>query len=103
MAQILVIDDERSIRNTLKDILEYEEHHVDLAEDGASGIDLFKQNKYDLVLCDIKMPEMDGVELTKAAKHLRPDIDIIVITGTARRARSQHHAGPRAERRVLRV
>jgi two-component system nitrogen regulation response regulator NtrX len=60
MANILVIDDERSIRNTLKDILEYEEHTVELAEDGAAGIELFRKNKYDLVLCDIRCPAWMG-------------------------------------------
>ncbi|MZP56684.1 MAG: response regulator, partial [Bacteroidales bacterium] len=60
MSKILVIDDERAIRNTLKDVLEYEKYEVDLAEDGPSGLELFSENKYDIVLCDIKMQKMDG-------------------------------------------
>jgi len=55
MSKILVIDDERAIRNTLKEVLEYEKHEVDLAEDGARGIEMFGSNSYDIVLCDIKM------------------------------------------------
>lgn len=62
MSKILVIDDERSIRNTLKEILEYEKYQVDLAEDGNKGIELIRKNEYDIVLCDIKMPRMDGIE-----------------------------------------
>ncbi len=59
MSKILVIDDERSIRNTLKDILEYEKYEVDLAEDGFKGIEKIKNSEYSIVLCDIKMPKMD--------------------------------------------
>ena len=81
MAQILIIDDERSIRNTLKDILEYEEHKVDLAEDGPSGLESFKQNKYDLVLCDIKMPEMDGTEVLSQLTELNSDVPVVMISG----------------------
>ena len=62
MSKILVIDDERSIRNTLKDILEYEKYEVDLAEDGNKGVEKVKGAEYDIVLCDIKMPGMDGIE-----------------------------------------
>jgi two-component system, NtrC family, nitrogen regulation response regulator NtrX len=81
MAQILVIDDERSIRNTLKDILEYENHQVDLAENGLAGINLFKQNHYELVLCDIKMPEMDGIEVLTQMCELNSDVPIVMISG----------------------
>jgi len=56
MAKILVIDDERSIRNTLKEVLEYEDNQVEVAEDGMQGIELFSSGRFDLVLCDIKMP-----------------------------------------------
>ncbi len=63
MAKILVIDDERSIRNTLREILEYEKYEMDDAADGASGLELVKKNKYDVILCDIKMPQMDGMEV----------------------------------------
>jgi DNA-binding NtrC family response regulator len=81
MAQILVIDDEKSIRNTLKDILEYEEHQVGLAENGSVGIELFKQNKYDLVLCDIKMPEMDGIEVLVQLGELNNEVPVVMISG----------------------
>jgi len=63
MAHILVIDDERSIRNTLKEILEYEKFTVDLAENGIDGLEKYRKGSYDIVLCDIKMPEMDGLEV----------------------------------------
>jgi two-component system, NtrC family, nitrogen regulation response regulator NtrX len=63
MSKILVIDDERSIRNTLKDILEYEKYEVDLAEDGKKGLEMVKLTEYDIILCDIKMPGMDGIEV----------------------------------------
>lgn len=69
MPHILVIDDERSIRNTLKDILEVEKYEVDVAENGELALELIRQNTYDVVLCDIKMPGMDGMEvLSKALK-----------------------------------
>ena len=63
MSKILVVDDERSIRNTLKDILEYEKYEVDLAEDGIKALDKVKTANYDIILCDIKMPGMDGIEV----------------------------------------
>ena len=61
--KVLIVDDERSIRNTLKDILEFEGHNVDLAQDGKEGLDKALQGNYDVVFCDIKMPGMDGVEV----------------------------------------
>lgn len=81
MAKILVIDDQRSIRNTLKDILEYESHKVDLAEDGEQGLEAFKANKYDIVLCDIKMPNMDGMEVLDKLHDLNSDTPVIMISG----------------------
>jgi two-component system nitrogen regulation response regulator NtrX len=63
MAKILVIDDEKSIRNTLREILIYEKYEVEDAADGATGIEMVKNNKYDVILCDIKMPQMDGIEV----------------------------------------
>lgn len=81
MAKILVIDDQRSIRNTLKDILEYENHSVDLAEDGELGLEAFKANKYDIVLCDIKMPNMDGMEVLDKLHELNHDTPVIMISG----------------------
>ena len=81
MSKILVIDDERAIRNTLKEVLEYEKHEVDLAEDGPSGIDLFNANSYDIVLCDIKMAKMDGIEVLQKIYEASPDIPVIMISG----------------------
>jgi DNA-binding NtrC family response regulator len=81
MANILVIDDERSIRNTLKEVLEYESHKVDLAEDGDVGLELFEKNKYDIVLCDIKMPKMDGMEVLEKLFNISSDATVIMISG----------------------
>lgn len=81
MSKILVIDDERSIRNTLKDILEYEKYQVDLAEDGQHGIDLIRKNEYDIILCDIKMPGMDGIETLEKIQILTPDSPVVMISG----------------------
>ncbi len=81
MSKILVIDDERSIRNTLKDILEYEKYSVDLAEDGMKGIEKVKGNNYDVVLCDIKMPGMDGIEVLDQLVQISPDTPVVMISG----------------------
>jgi two-component system nitrogen regulation response regulator NtrX len=81
MAHILVIDDERSIRNTLKEILEYEKFTVDLAEHGAEGLEKYRQGKYDIVLCDIKMPEMDGLEVLEKIFGEEGDAQVIMISG----------------------
>ncbi len=81
MSKILVIDDERSIRNTLKDILEYEKYEVDLAEDGKKGIEMVKQTEYDIILCDIKMPGMDGIEVLEQLNVLAPDSPVVMISG----------------------
>mgnify|MGYP003440776178 FL=1 len=81
MANILVIDDERSIRNTFKDIIEFENHTVDLAEKGSIAIDLMKKKSYDLIFSDIKMPEMDGIELLAKIKELNADIPVVMISG----------------------
>ena len=80
MANILIIDDERSIRNTLRDILEYEKYKVDEAENGMDAIELIKNKTYDVILCDIKMPEMDGIEVLDKAL-LFTDSPIIMISG----------------------
>ena len=81
MSRILVIDDERSIRNTLKEILEYEKYEVDLAEDGLKGIEKVKNAEYDMVLCDIKMPGMDGIEVLEQLTELAPDTSVVMISG----------------------
>jgi len=81
MSRILVIDDERSIRNTLKDILEFEKYQVELAEDGIKALELLKLNDYDVVLCDIKMPGMDGIEVLQKLEELKPDTPVVMISG----------------------
>ena len=80
MAKILVIDDERSIRNALKDILEFENHTVVGAEDGIKALEMMKEEKYDLVFCDIKMPQMDGIEVLDKVKELY-DMPMVMISG----------------------
>jgi two-component system nitrogen regulation response regulator NtrX len=81
MVNILVIDDERSIRNTLKEILEYEKFKVEVAEHGAEGLEKFKKGSYDIVLCDIKMPEMDGLEVLEKISEEGGDAQVIMISG----------------------
>lgn len=81
MAKILVIDDEKSIRETLKEILEYEDHKVDVAEDGEVGLEQFKNNKYDIVLLDIKMPKKDGIEVLEDIFGFATDVPVIMISG----------------------
>jgi two-component system, NtrC family, nitrogen regulation response regulator NtrX len=78
---ILVIDDERSIRNTLKDILGLEGHHVDVAENGLEGIELINSKEFDIVLCDIKMPEMDGIDVLKKIMEIKPETTVVMISG----------------------
>jgi len=81
MSKILVIDDERSIRNTLKDILEYEKYQVDLAEEGTTGLEMIKKNEYDIVLCDIKMPGLDGIEVLTKIQEDEIETPIVMISG----------------------
>ena len=81
MAKILIIDDERTIRNTLKDILTYEGHEPVLAMDGMEGLDNIKNNKFDIILCDIKMPKMDGMEVLDQVIEMGLDTPIVMISG----------------------
>jgi len=81
MAKILIIDDERAIRNTLREILEYEEYEVEDTDNGVDGIALIEKNDYDLVLCDIKMNRMDGMEVLSEVLAIKPDIPFIMISG----------------------
>ncbi len=80
MANILIVDDEKSIRSTLKEILEYEKYNVDEAKDGEEGLDLITKKDYDVVLCDIKMPKMDGIEVLEKAMELGKNIQFIMIS-----------------------
>jgi two-component system nitrogen regulation response regulator NtrX len=81
MASILVIDDEKSIRNTLQEVLEYENHKVDPATNGTEGLELFSNGNYDIVLCDIKMPGMDGLEVLEKLHERASDVPVIMISG----------------------
>ncbi|GAB3333727.1 sigma-54 dependent transcriptional regulator [Hymenobacter humi] len=80
MPRILIIDDERAIRHTLKEILEFENYTVDQAEDGPAGLDMLIQQKYDVVLCDIKMPKMDGLEVLTRAQAMGADAAFIMVS-----------------------
>jgi DNA-binding NtrC family response regulator len=80
MAKILIIDDEKSIRYTLRDILEYEKYEVFEAQDGLEGYEMIKNNDYDVALCDIKMPKMDGMEVLEKVGELGKDIEFIMIS-----------------------
>jgi len=81
MAKVLVIDDERSIRNTLKDILEFEKHQVVLAENGKIGLEAAQNSIFDVIFSDIKMPEMDGIELLTTLKENEIDVPVVMISG----------------------
>ncbi len=83
MPKILVIEDESAIRRVLVKILseENDTYEVSQAEDGLAGMELVKKEDYDLVLCDIKMPKMDGVEVLEAAKKIKPEIPFVMISG----------------------
>ena len=81
MSKILVIDDERPIRSTLKEILEFEKFKVDDAEDGKTGFELIKRNKYDIILCDIKMPKMDGIEVLEESMKIGIETPFVMISG----------------------
>ncbi len=81
MSRILVIDDERSIRNTLKEILEFEKYTVELAEDGFKALELLQTKDFDVILCDIKMPGMDGIEVLQKVEELKPDTPVVMISG----------------------
>jgi len=81
MAKILIIDDERSIRNTLKDILEFEKHQITLAENGKQALDMVQSQVFDLIFSDIKMPEMDGIELLSHFIEREIEAPIIMISG----------------------
>jgi two-component system, NtrC family, nitrogen regulation response regulator NtrX len=81
MSRILIVDDEKPIRSTLRDILEYEKIKVDEAENGIKAIQQFKTGEYDAVLCDIKMPGMDGIEVLSEMQNINPDVPVIMISG----------------------
>jgi DNA-binding NtrC family response regulator len=81
MPDILLIEDEKAIRKTLSEILSYEGYKIDEAGDGEEGLKKFKEKAYDMVLCDIKMPKMDGIEFLQKAGEANADVPIIMISG----------------------
>ena len=81
MPDILLIEDEKAIRKTLSEILSYEGYKIDEAGDGEEGLKKFKEKTYDMVLCDIKMPKMDGIEFLQKASEADGDVPIIMISG----------------------
>lgn len=81
MSNILIIDDEKAIRKTLGEILSYEGYKIDEAGDGEEGLKKFKEKSYDVVLCDIKMPKIDGIEFLEKSREVNVDIPIIMISG----------------------
>lgn len=82
-ARILCVDDEEVILGSFRKILVLDGYCVDTVENGKEALGLIQNHNYDFVFTDLKMPEMDGVEVTKAVKHMRPDIDVVIITGYA--------------------
>ena len=81
MTHILIIDDEKAIRKTLTEILGFEGYRIDEAADGEEGLKKFGERNYDVVLCDIKMPKLDGIEFLEKAKIINADIPVIMISG----------------------
>ena len=81
MAKILIVDDEAAIRRTLREILQFEKYDVDEAADGLEGLVKVKQKSYDVILLDIKMPKMDGMEALERIQELSPDTPVIMISG----------------------
>lgn len=80
-ARILAVDDEAVVLDSFRRILVLEGYSVDTVEHGPEALGLIQRNDYDFLFTDLKMPDMDGVEVVKSAKHLRPDMDVVVITG----------------------
>lgn len=81
MSNILIIDDEKAIRKTLSEILSYEGYKIEEAGDGEEGLRKFRDKTYDVVLCDIKMPKIDGIEFLDKVREVNPDVPVIMISG----------------------
>ena len=93
MSRILIIEDEASIRRVLTKILseENDSYQVEEAEDGVIGFEKITQYDYDLVLCDIKMPKMDGVEVLQEVKKIKPEIPIVMISAQTEQEKNWLH------------
>lgn len=81
MTNILIIDDEKAIRKTLSEILSYEGYKIEEAGDGEEGLKRFSEKTYDVVLCDIKMPKLDGIEFLERSREINADVPVIMISG----------------------
>jgi DNA-binding NtrC family response regulator len=81
MSNILIIDDEKAIRKTLSEILSYEGYKIEEAGDGEEGLRKFREKNFDVVLCDIKMPKLDGIEFLDKSRETNPDVPVIMISG----------------------
>jgi len=81
MPKILIVDDEKAIRRTLRDILEYEKYEIDEAEDGEIGLQKIEKNSYDVIVLDVKMPKKDGIEVLSAMQEKGIDIPVVVLSG----------------------
>jgi two-component system, NtrC family, nitrogen regulation response regulator NtrX len=81
MAKILIVDDDKSIRKTLRDILEFEKYDIEEASDGLDCIVKIKQNQYDVIILDVKMPKMDGMEAIEKIQNISPDTPVVMISG----------------------
>lgn len=81
--RVLVIDDDRSVRNILRDILSHENYVVEEAKDGEEGLDIIQKQDFEIVLCDVKMPKIDGLDLLERALALKPDLQFIMISGAS--------------------
>lgn len=81
MSNILIIDDEKAIRKTLSEILSYEGYKIEEAGDGEEGLRRFRDKTFDVVLCDIKMPKLDGIEFLDKVREMNPDVPVIMISG----------------------
>ena len=78
--RILIVDDEQKMRRILQIILGKQRYDIDLAKDGIEALDFFQRQQYDLVITDLKMPRMDGMELIGFIRREKPDVPVIVIT-----------------------